>query len=176
MSSIAIGTVGILLIIMGSVTQNKAIEILPAHSIHISLQQIVIVIGWCIVLAALWRNIIPGFNRSVLLGSAAVIIAHAVSQQFTNERFITWTGYAAGAAWLVFGWVAASSSEYHGLVGLLLAAVIMISTHYILPWQKDNNICDGPAWPLASIAWILLLVVNSASLFSISPVSPLTAG
>jgi hypothetical protein len=46
-------------------------------------------------------------------------------------------------------------------LGLFASFLVLLSMMVILPFQRTNNIVDGPGQPLFVIAWVILIMLNS---------------
>jgi lipid-A-disaccharide synthase-like uncharacterized protein len=47
-------------------------------------------------------------------------------------------------------------------MGLLASILVLISMMKMLPFQRKNNIIDGPGMPTFVIAWVIIIFMNSA--------------
>jgi hypothetical protein len=61
--------------------------------------------------------------------------------------------------WLVLGYNV-SEDKKTGLVAALLALSSMM---FVLPWQRKNNVIDGPGMSMFTLAWVILVYLNSHS-------------
>jgi len=66
------------------------------------------------------------------------------------------------ASWAMLGYNASNHlSGNMRYAGLVAAGLVLLSMLMILPYQRKNNIIDGPGMPLFVIAWGILVLVNS---------------
>ena len=47
------------------------------------------------------------------------------------------------------------------ILGLLAAGMVLVGMMVVLPWQRKNNVVDGPGLPLFVAAWGLLAAGNA---------------
>ena len=60
-------------------------------------------------------------------------------------------------AWLMLGY------SVEPIYGTFAAILVLISMLVSLPWQRKNNVIDGPGMPLFVIAWFMLAFLNARS-------------
>lgn len=64
-----------------------------------------------------------------------------------------------GIGWVTFGWVSDHSKQKR--LGLVAAGMVIISMMGFLPWQRAQCIVDGPGLVFYTIAWAIIVLVNS---------------
>lgn len=65
--------------------------------------------------------------------------------------------------WLVLGYsVAMGKGDKTMVLGIGAAVFVLVSMLIALPWQRKNNVVDGPGMALFALGWVLLAAANSA--------------
>ena len=61
----------------------------------------------------------------------------------------------------LIGWLALGYFMPDQKLGLAAALLVIGSTNFVLPWQRTNNVVDGFGMPMFTLAWVLIIYINS---------------
>ena len=65
-------------------------------------------------------------------------------------------------SWIILGFnVGNHLSGNQKYIGLFASFLVLLSMMHMLPFQRINNIVDGPGMPLFVIAWVIFIILNS---------------
>lgn len=116
------------------------------------------VVGWLVVAHLIASKLSPvGYNRNAMLvyGSVAGILlsANYIHKNHRNKMH----SIVCAASWLILGYMAGTSDRARKL-GIAAAISVLLSMMVAMPWQRANNVVDGPGMPLFVIGWVLLIL------------------
>jgi hypothetical protein len=117
-------------------------------------------LGWVMVAAGVsyGRN-----NTAMVFGLCAAIVgsvmAMKAAKQGGEEPNMILPAVFAGA-WVLLGYFAGRNNFTRGL-GVMAGLLVACSMLMVLPWQRENNVVDGPGMPMFVTAWMLLVLASS---------------
>jgi len=66
-------------------------------------------------------------------------------------------------SWIILGLnVGNHLSGNQKYIGIFASLLVLLSMMKILPYQRTNNVVDGPGMPMFVIAWVILSILNSS--------------
>lgn len=107
------------------------------------------------------------FNKksilSVLSSTGVVISVMRMKSLMSNEEVVPY--YLPGlfaVSWIILGFTTGiGRSNKNKIFGLLASALVIGSMLFVLPWQRKNNVIDGPGKDMFALAWVSLAAANS---------------
>tara|TARA_B110000977_G_C11071735_1_gene489763 strand:+ start:2611 stop:3120 length:510 start_codon:yes stop_codon:yes gene_type:complete len=156
-------SIAALLVIFGVVIKNSFEQLgMPNHPIGKPLGMMLFVGGWvytAYILSKHKQNKLAFIIPSVGITLAVIIMKHYMAQKKAPPMIAP---LIFAGSWIVLGLMV--SNHLTGVLkysGLLASFLVLISMMKILPFQRKNNIIDGPGLPLFVIAWTLIIFINS---------------
>ena len=153
-----------LLVIFGVVMKNSLEQMgKPNHSIGKPLGMSFFIIGWVYTAYILSKN---KPNKLVfILPSMGVLLSVMMMKRYMSKGSKPPMVFPAvfALSWIVLGAMVGNhlpgNMKYSGLIASLLVLVSMMK---LLPFQRENEIVDGPGMPLFVIAWVIIIFLNSS--------------
>lgn len=154
------------LIISGLVMSNIANQTnLGIYSLTSISGKTLFLLGW--ILTPIIINVgYMGYLTSVVIFILTLIIENTQNQSQQIPLYIT---IPFVIAWLLLGYKIGSkcysktSSLISIIIGISSAALILVSTLILFPYQRENKIVDGVGLPLYITAWIMLTMLTSCA-------------
>ena len=157
-------SIAALLVIAGVVTKNSLEQMKMAdHPIGTPLGIGLFVVGWLYTACAL--SLYRQEKALIVLSSLAILASVLMMKQYMKRKQSPPLMFPVifAIAWLVLGFsVSNHLSGNMKYVGLLASACVLASMMVMLPFQRKNNVVDGPGMPLFVIAWVILVFLNSS--------------
>jgi hypothetical protein len=156
-------SIAALLVIFGVVIKNSFEQLgMPNHIIGKPLGMGLFILGW------IYTAYILSVNKSnkLLFGlsSVGIVMSVMMMKHYMEQKQsppMVFPLIFAGS-WIVLGLMVGNhlggTMKYLGLIASLL---VLISMMNLLPFQRKNNIVDGPGMPLFVIAWFIIIILNS---------------
>jgi hypothetical protein len=151
------------MVIFGVVTKNTLEQLgFPNHVPGKMIGMGLFIIGWILTAYALSNgkdNKLMYYIPSALIVGTVMMMKKSMAEG--KKPPIIFPILFAGA-WLMLGYYATNHlpNEWK-YIGLLASGFVLLSMLITLPWQRENNIVDGPGMPLFIIAWGILVIANS---------------
>jgi hypothetical protein len=152
------------LILAGVVIRNTYKQLGQTQSPIMYLGPALFVCGWAALAYSL--SMTPGGRivftdkRTIIFFACAAGIVTSVMlmNKHINEAKVPpiYLPIIFGACWLLLGY-----SMTNNTIGLAAAGLVIVSMLIVLPWQRKNNVVDGPGMSLFTIA--LSMIVYAAS-------------
>jgi hypothetical protein len=156
-------TIAALMIIFGVVTKNSLEQFgMPNHIIGKPIGMGLFILGWIYMAYVLSLNKQNKFL--FIMPSVGILISVMMMKTYMMKKQTPPMIFPIifAISWLVLGLFIGNhlsgNQKYIGLIASLLALVSMMK---ILPFQRENNIVDGPGMPLFVIAFIIIVFINS---------------
>jgi len=156
-------SIAALLVIFGVVTKNTLEQLeIPNHRIGKPLGMLFFVLGW---IYTAYILSVGKSNKLIFVAASAGILASVVMmKQYMMKKqpppMILPAVFAM--SWIVLGLMAGNHLDGNmKYMGLIASVLVLLSMMKILPFQRKNNIVDGPGMPLFVIAWVILILINS---------------
>jgi membrane-associated HD superfamily phosphohydrolase len=162
-NKLGLTTLGATLIIIGVVLKNTFEQLgFPNHSIAKPLGMLAFVGGWALIAYSVSIDTNGNFKMNnktlMIIGSCITIVlavmmmkSYMVSKQSPPMIF----PIIFASAWLLLGYLTGKTK------GIIASIMVLVSMMISLPWQRKNNIVDGPGLPLFVGAWALIAFINS---------------
>jgi hypothetical protein len=151
------------LVIFGVVTKNSFEQLgFPNHPIGKPVGMGMFVIGWIYVAYILSIN--KPNKLMVILPSIGIVIAVMMMKQYMVKKQTPPMVFPLifAISWIILGLhVGNHLSGNQKYIGLFASLLVLLSMMHILPFQRTNNIVDGPGMPLFVIAWVIFILLNS---------------
>ena len=151
------------LVIFGVVTKNSFEQLgFPNHPIGKPVGMGMFVIGWIYVAYILSIN--KPNKLMVILPSIGIVIAVMMIKQYMVKKQTPPMVFPLifAISWIILGLhVGNHLSGNQKYIGLFASLLVLLSMMHILPFQRTNNIVDGPGMPLFVIAWVIFIILNS---------------
>ena len=151
------------LVIFGVVTKNSFEQLgFPNHPIGKPLGMGMFIMGW-IYIAYIFSINKPN-KLAFILPSIGIVIAVMMMKQYMVKKQTPPMVFPVifALSWIILGLNAGNhlvgNQKY---LGLFASFLVLLSMMVILPFQRTNNIVDGPGQPLFVIAWVILIILNS---------------
>ena len=151
------------LVIFGVVTKNSFEQLgFPNHPIGKPVGMGMFVIGWIYVAYILSIN--KPNKLMVILPSIGIVIAVMMMKQYMVKKQTPPMVFPLifALSWIILGFnVGNHLSGNQKYIGLFASFLVLLSMMHMLPFQRINNIVDGPGMPLFVIAWVIFIILNS---------------
>ena len=185
MKAMAYGAIGALLIVAGVVAEKSA-EKLASTRANVSkagkiVGRLMFVLGWIAVALVFSAGGSEGRRAALIASAFGIVVAVGVNTMATKTHDKRRSSTLASTAlfvfvlaWLVFG--AQATAPLEGCVckysGTVAAVLVLLSTLYVLP--KDRELCavDSMGYPLFVLAWAILIVGNAKRVAAVSAGAP----
>ena len=151
------------LVIFGVVTKNSFEQLgFPNHPIGKPLGMGMFIMGWIYIAYILSMN--KPNKLLFILPSIAIVIAVMMMKTYMVKKqdppMIFPLIFAI--SWIILGLnVGNHLSGNQKYIGLFASLLVLVSMMKILPFQRKNDIVDGPGQPLFVIAWVIFIILNS---------------
>ena len=161
-NKLLIGTsVAALLVIGGVVAKNSFEQMDGDNKIGGMVGMIMFVLGW---IATAWFLSKNKKYKFVFILASIGVLASVMAMKMMKKKDITVIfPIIFSLSWLVLGFM--TSNHLKGVMkfsGLIASALVLVSMLLILPAQRKKCIVDGPGLVLFTVAWMILVVINSA--------------
>jgi hypothetical protein len=157
-------SIGALLVIFGVVTKNTLEQLKsPNHIIGKPLGMAMFVIGWLYtawILSQGKSNKLPLFiiPSLVILGSVMTMKTYMSNKKKPPMIF----PILFSISWIILGFgVGNHLKTLCKYTGLIASILVLISMMGFLPKQRMLCVVDGPGMPLFTIAWFIIIILNS---------------
>ena len=151
------------LVIFGVVTKNSFEQLgFPNHPIGKPVGMGMFVMGWIYVAYILSIN--KPNKLMFILPSIGIVIAVMMMKQYMVKKQTPPMVFALifALSWIILGFnVGNHLSGNQKYIGLFASFLVLLSMMQMLPFQRTNNIVDGPGMPLFVIAWVIFIILNS---------------
>ena len=151
------------LVIFGVVTKNSFEQLgFPNHPIGKPIGMGMFIMGW--IYTAYILSINKPNKLMFILPSALIVMSVMMMKQYMVKKQNPPMVFPAifALSWIILGLGAGNhlvgNQKY---LGLFASFLVLLSMMVILPFQRTNNIVDGPGQPLFVIAWVILIILNS---------------
>jgi len=151
------------LVIFGVVTKNSFEQLgFPNHPIGKPIGMGMFIMGW--IYTAYILSINKPNKLMFILPSALIVMSVMMMKQYMVKKQNPPMVFPAifALSWIILGLNAGNhlvgNQKY---LGLFASFLVLLSMMVILPFQRTNNIVDGPGQPLFVIAWVILIMLNS---------------
>ena len=151
------------LVIFGVVTKNSFEQLgFPNHPIGKPIGMGMFIMGW--IYTAYILSINKPNKLMFILPSALIVMSVMMMKQYMVKKQNPPMVFPAifALSWIILGLNAGNhlvgNQKY---LGLFASFLVLLSMMVILPFQRTNNIVDGPGQPLFVIAWVILIILNS---------------
>ena len=151
------------LVVFGVVTKNSFEQLgFPNHPIGKPLGMGMFIMGWIYIAYILSMN--KPNKLLFILPSIAIVIAVMMMKTYMVKKqdppMIFPLIFAI--SWIILGLnVGNHLSGNQKYIGLFASLLVLVSMMKILPFQRKNDIVDGPGQPLSVIAWVIFIILNS---------------
>ena len=151
------------LVVFGVVTKNSFEQLgFPNHPIGKPLGMGMFIMGWIYIAYILSMN--KPNKLLFILPSIAIVIAVMMMKTYMVKKqdppMIFPLIFAI--SWIILGLnVGNHLSGNQKYIGLFASLLVLVSMMKILPFQRKNDIVDGPGQPLFVIAWVIFIILNS---------------
>jgi len=153
---------GGMLVTFGVVLKNTSEQLKMSSDAPMAMAGVAMFLtGWMITAVALSRSK-SGFNTLKVIVPCIVIpmVVMVMKKMYMEkgEKPPMALPIMFAISWLVLGYFV---NQNKPLMGILAAIMVLVSMLGALPWQRTNNVIDGPGLPLFVIAWFLIAYTNS---------------
>jgi hypothetical protein len=151
------------LVIFGVVTKNSFEQLgFPNHPIGKPIGMGMFILGW--IYTAYILSINKPNKLMFILPSMGIVIAVMMMKTYMVKKqpppMILPLIFAI--SWIILGLnVGNHLSGNQKYIGLFASLLVLISMMKMLPFQRENNIVDGPGMPVFVIAWVIFIILNS---------------
>tara|TARA_B110000285_G_scaffold33300_2_gene34875 strand:- start:133 stop:645 length:513 start_codon:yes stop_codon:yes gene_type:complete len=151
------------LVIFGIVTKNSFEQLgFPNHPIGKPVGMGLFIIGWIYVAYIL--SIYKPNKLMFIIPSVGIVIAVMMMKTYMEKKqtppMILPLIFAL--SWIILGLnVGNHLPGNQKYIGLFASLLVLLSMMQMLPFQRANNIVDGPGMPIFVIAWGILIILNS---------------
>lgn len=156
-------SIAAILVIFGVVTKNSYEQLgFPNHPIGKPIGMGMFIIGW--IYTAYILSINKPNKLMVILPSIGIVIAVMMMKQYMVKKQTPPMVFPLifAISWIILGsHVGNHLSGNQKYIGLFASLLVLLSMMHILPFQRTNNIVDGPGMPLFVIAWVIFILLNS---------------
>jgi hypothetical protein len=160
---VRITSIAALLVIFGVIAKNSAEQMgVPNHPIYKPLGMGMFTLGW--IVTAYILSVGKPNKLSFIIPSAVILGAvMAMKELMSNKQAVpAYIPAAFAAAWVALGYFV--GDHLHGFAkysGLLASALVLGSMMHFLPIQREKCIVDGPGMSMFTIAWGIIIYLNS---------------
>jgi len=151
------------LVIFGVVTKNSFEQLgLPNHPIGKPIGMGMFIMGW--IYTAYILSINKPNKLMFILPSALIVMSVMMMKQYMVKKQTLPMVFPVifALSWIILGLNAGNHlSGNQKYLGLFASFLVLLSMMVILPFQRKNEIIDGPGQPLFVIAWGILIMLNS---------------
>ena len=152
-----------LLVIFGVVVKNSLEQLgMSKHVVGNYIGMGLFILGW------MYTAYILSLHKSnkmlVSLASIGVVLSVLMMKTYMAEKQTPPMMFPLifVISWILIGLESGSHlSGYKKYLGLIATLMVLISMMNMLPFQRKNNIVDGPGMPFFVIAWIIIVFLNS---------------
>ena len=151
------------LVLFGVVTKNSFEQMgFPNHPIGKPVGVGMFIMGW------MYTAYIFSINKpnklAFILPCIGILVAVLMMKQYMVKKqtppMVLPLIFAI--SWIILGLnVGNHLSGSKKYIGVLASLLVLLSMMKILPYQRVNNIVDGPGLPMFVIAWVILIILNS---------------
>ena len=151
------------LVIFGVVTKNSFEQLgFPNHPIGKPVGMGMFIMGW--IYTAYVLSINKPNKRMFILPSVGIVTAVMMMKTYMLNKQTPPVIFPLifAVAWIILGLnVGNHLPGNQKYIGVFASLLVLLSMMKILPFQRKNNIVDGPGQPLFVIAWGILIILNS---------------
>ena len=151
------------LVIFGVVIKNSFEQMgVPNHPIGNPLGMLLFVSGW--IYTAYILSIKKQNKFAFILPSIGIVASVVMMKQYMVNKQTPPMVFPLifAASWIILGLMVGNHLQGNmKYIGLIASALALVSMMNILPFQRKNNIVDGPGMPLFVIAWGIIVILNS---------------
>ena len=151
------------LVIFGVVTKNSFEQLgFPNHPIGKPVGMGMFIMGW--IYTAYILSINKPNKLMFILPSVGIVIAVMMMKQYMVKKQTPPMIFPIifAISWIILGLnVGNHLSGNKKYIGLFASLLVLISMMKMLPFQRENNIVDGPGMPVFVIAWVIFIILNS---------------
>jgi len=156
-------SIAAILVIFGVVTKNSFEQLgFPNHPIGKPIGMGMFIIGW--IYLAYILSINKPNKLMFILPSVGIVIAVMMMKQYMVKKQTPPMIFPLifAISWIMLGLnVGNHLSGNQKYIGLFASLLVLLSMMQMLPFQRTNNIVDGPGMPIFVIAWGILIILNS---------------
>jgi hypothetical protein len=151
------------LVIFGVVTKNSFEQLgFPNHPIGKPVGMGMFIMGWIYVAYILSMN--KPNKLMFILPSVGIVIAVMMMKTYMVKKQTPPMVFPVifALSWIILGLnVGNHLSGNQKYIGIFASLLVLLSMMKILPYQRTNNVVDGPGMPMFVIAWVILSILNS---------------
>ena len=151
------------LVIFGVVTKNSSEQLgFPNHPIAKPVGMGMFIMGW--VYTAYILSVNKPNKLAFILPSIGIVIAVMMMKQYMVKKQTPPMVFPLifALSWIMIGFNVGNhlygNQKY---IGLFASFLVLLSMMHMLPFQRTNNIVDGPGMPTFVIAWGIFIILNS---------------
>ena len=152
------------LVIFGVVTKNSSEQLgFPNHPIGKPVGMGMFIMGWIYVAYILSMN--KPNKLMFILPSVGIVIAVMMMKTYMVKKQTPPVMFPLifALSWIILGLnVGNHLSGNQKYIGIFASLLVLLSMMKILPYQRTNNVVDGPGMPMFVIAWVILSILNSS--------------
>jgi hypothetical protein len=152
------------LVIFGVVTKNSSEQLgFPNHPIGKPVGMGMFIMGWIYVAYILSIN--KPNKLMFILPSVGIVIAVMMMKTYMVKKQTPPVMFPLifALSWIILGLnVGNHLSGNQKYIGIFASLLVLLSMMKILPYQRTNNVVDGPGMPMFVIAWVILSILNSS--------------
>ena len=152
------------LVIFGVVTKNSFEQLgFPNHPIGKPVGMGMFIMGWIYVAYILSIN--KPNKLMFILPSVGIVIAVMMMKTYMVKKQTPPVMFPLifALSWIILGLnVGNHLSGNQKYIGIFASLLVLLSMMKILPYQRTNNVVDGPGMPMFVIAWVILSILNSS--------------
>ena len=151
------------LVIFGVVIKNSSEQLgFPNHPIGKPIGMGMFIMGW--IYLAYILSINKPNKLMFILPSIGIVIAVMMMKQYMVKKQTPPMIFPLifAISWIILGFkVGNHLSGNKKYIGLFASFLVLLSMMQMLPFQRTNNIVDGPGMPIFVIAWVIFIILNS---------------
>ena len=151
------------LVVFGVIAKNSLEQMgMPNHPIGKPLGMLSFALGW--VYTAYILSVNKPNKILFILPSMGILLSVLMMKQYMMKKETPPMVFPAvfAISWIILGLMAGNhlpgNMKY---IGLIASFLVLLSMMKILPFQRKQNIIDGPGMPLFVMAWVILIFMNS---------------
>ena len=150
-----------ILIIISFILKNSLIQLKLKNDIFSIFTMILFFGGWLLIGYLLGKD--REMPYGIYIGTLLIIISCIMMNQMKANN----TSNIVLSILFSFGWLLIGhcvGNHLDGMikyVGMIASVLVILTMIYILPYQRKNNIVDGPGMPMYVIAWGIIAYMNA---------------
>ena len=157
-------TIASLMVLFGVITKNSFEQMkIPNHPIGKPLGIMLFTLGWvytAYILSLNKNNKLLFVIPSIMIFLAVMLMKQYMSKKLTPPKILPLL-FTLG--WIVLGFNVGNHLKGNNkYLGLLASICVLLSMMRMLPEQRKKCIVDGPGMPLFTIAWVIIILLNSS--------------